>query len=141
MVGDGVLINVWRDLWIPWLPNFIPIPKNESIPTGPRVVAILIDIITNSWNLTLLSELFDAHSVKAILKIILPASPKKDRLIWVVDPKGKFSIISAFKLFQSPIVTDAVVDWFALWKLKIHDCQKNVFLDNCFGYTFYQAES
>ena len=81
MVGDRVLIDVWRDPWIPWLPNFIPIPKNESIPTGPRVVAILIDVTTNCWNLTLLSELFDANSVKAILKIILPTSPKEDRLI------------------------------------------------------------
>ena len=70
----------------------------------------------------MLSELFDANLVKAILKIILPASPKEDRLIWVVDPKGKFSIKSTFKLSQSPVVTDAVVeDWSALWKLKIHD--------------------
>ena len=84
-------------------------------------VATLIDVTTNSWNLTLLSELFDANSVEAILKIILPASPKEDKLIWVVGLKGKFSVKSAFKLFQSPVVTDAVVNWSALWKLKIHD--------------------
>ena len=42
----------------------------------------------------------------------------------MVDPKVKFSVKSAFKLFQSPIMTDAVVDWSALWKLKIHDRQK-----------------
>uniref|UniRef100_A0A2N9HMH7 Reverse transcriptase zinc-binding domain-containing protein n=1 Tax=Fagus sylvatica TaxID=28930 RepID=A0A2N9HMH7_FAGSY len=84
-------------------------------------VATLIDVTTNSWNLTLLSELFDANSVEAILKIILPASPKEDRLIRVVDSKGKFLVKSAFKLSQSPVVTDAMVDWSALWKLKIHD--------------------
>ena len=39
----------------------------------------------------------------------------------MVDPKVKFSVKSAFKLFQSPVVTDAVVNWSALWKLKIHD--------------------
>ena len=121
LVSDGVLINVWRDPWIPLLPNFNPNPKNESIPIGPRVVTTLIDVTTNFWNLTMLSELFDANSIEAILKIMLPASPQEDRLIWVVDPKGKFSVKSAFKLSQSPIMADPVVDWSTLWKLKIHD--------------------
>ena len=121
LVSDGVLITVWRDPWIPWLPNFNPNPKNESIPIGPRVVTTLIDVTTNFWNLTMLSELFDANSIEAILKIMLPASPQEDRLIWVVDPKGKFSVKSAFKLSQSPIMAVPVVDWSTLWKLKIHD--------------------
>ena len=69
----------------------------------------------------MLSELFDANSIEAILKIMLPASPQEDRLIWVVDPKGKFSVKSAFKLSQSPIMAVPVVDWSTLWKLKIHD--------------------
>ena len=39
-------------------------------------------------------DLFNSKSVVAIQKIHLPFTPRKDRLIWVKDSKGHFSIRS-----------------------------------------------
>uniref|UniRef100_A0A2N9IE03 Reverse transcriptase domain-containing protein n=1 Tax=Fagus sylvatica TaxID=28930 RepID=A0A2N9IE03_FAGSY len=31
IVGDGAVIDIWKDPWVPWLPNFLPQPKYETI--------------------------------------------------------------------------------------------------------------
>jgi hypothetical protein len=32
LVGDGMSIDIWREPWVSWLPNFKPTPKDELTP-------------------------------------------------------------------------------------------------------------
>uniref|UniRef100_A0A2N9H0H1 aminobutyraldehyde dehydrogenase n=1 Tax=Fagus sylvatica TaxID=28930 RepID=A0A2N9H0H1_FAGSY len=32
---DGAVIDIWKDSWVPWLPNFLPQPKYETINERP----------------------------------------------------------------------------------------------------------
>ena len=58
----------------------------------------------------------------AITKIILPVVPRTDKLTWVADPKGLFSMKSAMVLIQRdvwPAAPDPI--WHKFWKSKIHE--------------------
>ena len=96
IVGDGAVIDIWKDPWVPWLPNFLPLPKDDSMNEA-FVVACLINQSSRAWNVARLNELFDDISMEAIIKITLPSSPRPNKLIWILDPKGKFLVKSAFQ--------------------------------------------
>ena len=42
IVGDGVAIDIWKDPWVPWLPNFKPLARGDLEPVN-LVVACLIN--------------------------------------------------------------------------------------------------
>ena len=121
IVGDGAVIDIWKDPWVPWLPNFFPQPKYETI-NERLVVSCLINQSTRTWNVYKLKELFDEVSVKTITKIQIPYSPRPYRLVWILDPKGRFSVKSAFNCNQSNLETFvADLTWNRLWKLNMHE--------------------
>uniref|UniRef100_A0A2N9GKM5 RNase H type-1 domain-containing protein n=1 Tax=Fagus sylvatica TaxID=28930 RepID=A0A2N9GKM5_FAGSY len=124
-VGDGKSINVWKDPWIPWLTGFKPKPKNQSISLNPLMVSSLINFNTKSWKTDQLIELFDEESILAIQKITIPIRSRPEKLIWVNDPKGAFTVKSAYKTNQAS-TTDISGEkiWTKLWNLKVHDMIK-----------------
>jgi hypothetical protein len=122
LIGDGARIDIWKDPWVPWLPNYLPTPRGERAPNRSLVIACLINQVTRSWNIGMLKELFTLDSVNAILKIPIPQIPRPDKLAWIVDPKGLFSVKSAVRTQQSPnIPTSSDSMWSNFWKLKLHE--------------------
>uniref|UniRef100_A0A2N9F080 RNase H type-1 domain-containing protein n=1 Tax=Fagus sylvatica TaxID=28930 RepID=A0A2N9F080_FAGSY len=59
-----------------------------------------------------------------IKQISIPAIPKKDKLVWILDSKGNFLVKSAIKTNQSQPIGDVEVNWKSLWKLKLHERYK-----------------
>ena len=121
LVGDGATIDIWKDPWVPWLPCFLPKPRIESDKES-LMVACLINQTSRSWNLPKLMELFYDDSVKAINKIRIPVIPHPDKLVWIPDPKGNFSVHSVYKVHTSAqSSTNQEIQWNKVWKLKLHD--------------------
>lgn len=58
-------------------------------------------------------ELFEPHSAQAILSLPIPIKPKKDKLIWVPNSRGIFSVKSAYQISRINDTQSKV-----LWKIK-----------------------
>jgi hypothetical protein len=40
-VGDGAIIDISKDHWVPWLPNFLPLPKDDSVNEALMVACLI----------------------------------------------------------------------------------------------------
>jgi hypothetical protein len=115
-------LPIWTSLWIPSLPSFSPSPALNSSSLSNLVVSDLITPAA-SWNLPLLTSLFDSSSVCEIQKTQIHPSPTID--IWIPTANGVFSTKSAYKLIRSlrPPRLSSPFDpkqWSLLWKIKLN---------------------
>ena len=39
LIGDGASMNIWQDLWVPWIEGFIPKPNVVLTAQNPLVVS------------------------------------------------------------------------------------------------------
>ncbi len=127
LIGDGKSVDCWKDPWVPWIPGFLPQPKDTLVPPNPMLVSSLINQERPSWNMTLLKEYFNEDSITAICRIHLPLQPAPDKLCWIADPKGVFSVKSVYKSNHSHTWScNPDPCWKDLWKCKLHERLKTL---------------
>ena len=120
LIGDGSSVEIWRDPWVPWFQDFTPKSRDVNSNQPPLKVSKLIDPDLHCWRASLVTRLFDPESTQAILSIPIPLSPSPDKLIWVLDPKGAFTVKSAYQATcHFPVAPLAPApNWKKLWSLK-----------------------
>jgi hypothetical protein len=70
----------------------------------------------------MLKELFVNDSMEAILKVQIPANPRPNKLSWILNFNGRFTVKSAFKCLQVGSQSNVVKGfWVKLWNLKMHE--------------------
>ena len=97
IIGDGESVDVWLDPWVPWINGFITEPKVGSVIQSEMKVSQLIDLDQRTWKTSLIRNIFNPTSALAILSIRIPTSPCPDKLLWIPDSKGIFSVKLAYK--------------------------------------------
>lgn len=128
-VNNSSDILIWKDPWIPTLPNFKPVASSLN-PNSLclNLVKDLIDFESSTWNPHALNSSFSTEVVNEILKIqISPlASPKT--LFWNPSKSGNFSSKSAYIVDQSnrfsPNTHPTGFNWKKLWNSKLHNRHK-----------------
>jgi len=142
-VGDGTQINIWND---PWIPNGIirrPItPKGRTLLNK---VPELIDPYSGSWDEELVRGIFWEEDVIHILAIPVKQG-HGDSLAWHYDPKGIFSVKSAYHVLvdrreqkkerqlgeSSSTERDTENKfWNSLWKVDCIPKIKHFFVETC----------
>ncbi|KAL0417105.1 UNVERIFIED_CONTAM: hypothetical protein Slati_3542400 [Sesamum latifolium] len=95
-IGDGSLINIWYDQWIPRPPTFKIIFRRRTLPRNAYVAALLND--DRSWNQDRVLGEFEALDADHILQIKTTAAPNSDKLIWHFSKQRLFSFRRAYEL-------------------------------------------
>ena len=60
------------------------------------MVSALIDVETRRWKVDLVRSLFLPFEAKTILNMPLSYNPPKDKIIWVGNRRGEFTVKSAY---------------------------------------------
>ena len=94
-VGNGRLIHIWEDKWLPTPTTYKVISPPQLFDDFLMVLA-LIDEDTRRWKVDTLKSLFLPFEVETILNILLSYSLPEDKIIWVGNKKGEFSVKSAY---------------------------------------------
>ena len=132
-IGNGSSVNIWSDPWLPRGHTRKPAtPRGQSLLTG---VSELIDPQTESWDEQLILETFCPEDAQAILAIPIDMQ-MEDWPAWHFDPKGLFSVKSAYKravqIRDSKLNRDASPSgsniekggsfwWQKIWQLKLQN--------------------
>ncbi|XP_019185242.1 PREDICTED: uncharacterized protein LOC109180209 [Ipomoea nil] len=118
-IGNGKDTRIWDH---PWLQDEQdPMIQTEMPPqlANARVFG-LIDQDTETWDTSILTDIFVPEDVPRIMKI--PVSPEyEDMWYWHDDPRGLYSVKSGYKCIVGRYDNTITPfnKWQVLWKLKI----------------------
>lgn len=94
-VGDGNSLEIWEDPWIP-----MGVTRRPATPRGTSLltrVSELMSPITRTWDEQLVNDTFCPRDAEIILA--MPTDGESDDWpAWHFDPKGIFSVKSAYKV-------------------------------------------
>jgi hypothetical protein len=96
MIGDGDSTRIWRDNWIPRMPNMRPSRPIRACTL--RRVSQLMSQGSNEWDEATLRRYFQPWDVDKILKIKLPTNKILDWVAWQYEKSGVFLVMSAYRL-------------------------------------------
>ena len=97
IIGDGESVDVWLDLWVPWIKGFIPSLKDESYTQSDMKVSQIINHELPTWRTSLVLDIFNPMLAQGILSIPIPARPSPNKLMWIAGSKSLFSVKSAYR--------------------------------------------
>ena len=106
-VVNGQLIHIWDDKWIPNPTTYKVISLPRPFEDYP-MVSSLIDPMTRWWKLGVVRALFLPFEANRISKIPLCYNLPEDKLIWMGNKRGDFTIKSAY--FVAVKILDTRVD-------------------------------
>lgn len=105
---------------MPWIQGFIPSPRTVSPSITPLLASQLINHEFHCWKAPLIHKLFSPQDAQVILSIPIPIRLRPDKLEWIPNSKGCFSVKAAYKQIVNQDTTSPStnIDWKKLWKLK-----------------------
>ena len=127
-VGNGRRIHIWEDKWLPTPSTYKVITLPKPINDFPMVLA-LIDNETKRWKSEVIRTIFLPFEENTILNIPLSYNLPEDKLIWMGNKKGEFTVKSAYYVALSLVETKEYGEclngdqrtplWRKIWHLKI----------------------
>uniref|UniRef100_A0A803LSX0 Uncharacterized protein n=1 Tax=Chenopodium quinoa TaxID=63459 RepID=A0A803LSX0_CHEQI len=115
IIGSGASVDIWKDPWVPSLPEFRVEGVNRTSDQGPYMVDELL--IKGSWDIGVLESLFSRVEIDPIRKISTSMYNTDDCWTWMLAKSGDFSVRSAYNCLLNvdngggpPPLTDAVGD-------------------------------
>ncbi|XP_031116658.1 uncharacterized protein LOC116020318 [Ipomoea triloba] len=117
-IGNGNTVKIWKDKWL-------PDNSNPSITTAPYPfmqdanVASLFTSHSKCWDTEIIQEIFNRRDVALISNIPLSISNREDKLIWMCEERGHFTVKSYYRVILGEHSADTKKDWATMWKCRI----------------------
>ncbi|GMY09089.1 retrotransposon protein, putative, unclassified [Fagus crenata] len=116
------MVEVWNDRWTPY-----PLSRRVA-STEVQYVVELIDSKRGTWDEMIVDRVFKAHSKVLVKQTLLHLGQGRDKVRWIHDKKGEFSVRSAYNIAVRTVygchgeeasnASDLQRFWKQLWKSK-----------------------
>lgn len=133
-MGDGKSVYIWKDKWLLDKNNDriegapFPLLENET-------VSALMHHQRNEWDCEAIQDLFGQRDARLILSIPLSVGSPNDKLIWIHEKDGSFSVKRCYKALIGDFLEADIANWTQSWNLKIPPKIKVFFWQACAGCT------
>ena len=127
-VGNRRRIHIWEDKWLPTPSTYKVISPARPFDDILMVFA-LIDTETRRWNADLVRSLFLPFEANTVINMPLSYNLPKDKIIWVGNRRGEFTVKSAYYFALKVVETNEEGEcsrgdvraplWKRMWHLKI----------------------
>ena len=149
-VGNGRMIHIWDDKWLPSPTTYKICSPQQNFGDFP-MVSSLIDEETRCWKMDRIRSFFLPFEAETILNIPLSYNLPEDKIIWVGNKRGMFSVKSAYYV-ALPLVEKSELGecskedcrtplWKEMWQLKLPSKDQNFCLESMHGRTANEIES
>lgn len=101
-VGDGWSINFWEDLCVRWLEGNISKIKERAM-IGGDLEFEFITLHSRSWSVEVLQSFFDPKVIMTNCKIELPRCSLQNKLTWIGNSKGNFTVESCYEILTNDL--------------------------------------
>ncbi|KAM2746166.1 hypothetical protein PS2_021787 [Malus domestica] len=85
-------VRLWNDIWVPNSPAGHPLPIGDGFVDFDQKVSSIINQNVGSWDLTLISNVILDEDRLVIVGSHFGDSERQDRLIWLTDRNGAYSV-------------------------------------------------
>ena len=99
-IGDGNSVGIREDKWLPEQCYSKVTFALPSIPPNSKV-SYLIDTNTREWKVDLIKQAFVLQEAEKNIEHTIEHQTTPDQLIWSINPSGKFTTRSAYRLLAS----------------------------------------
>ncbi|KAF3449871.1 hypothetical protein FNV43_RR05950 [Rhamnella rubrinervis] len=114
------LDHLVRDSWIPWLSNSVPKTKDNIKTSRWKLVADLHSVSYLEWDQQLIAR--DQEIADAIMKVKWSSSLNRDKLFWMGNNSGRFSVKSCYKIITKDRIGEVFNPiWAHIWKANLHE--------------------
>jgi hypothetical protein len=135
-IGNGSSIHIMEEPWLrdkkgAWLPS----PQQQGVYN--ITLHDLMHSNEKSWDKEKIESLFDTHVAKRILDIPLFGIINEDKLIWVDNMYGDYSVRSGYNLWMNlsgkSQYSACHEDWSSLWNIHVPPKDKHLLWRICRG--------
>lgn len=91
----------------------------------------LFNLQKNGWDEDLLADIFNEDDAASIMNIPIAESKPADKIIWVEDEKGKYTVRSCYKKLQGELQNTVSPTWTMMWNFKLPPKVKTFFWQVC----------
>ena len=127
-MGNGRLIHIWDDKWLPTPTTYKVVFSPRNFDNYPMASA-LIDCDTKRWRADVVKSPFLLFEARTILNIPISYNLPEDKIIWIGNNKGVFTVKSAYYVAlnmvdsseegESSYVVPRDLLWKKVWHLNI----------------------
>ncbi|CAN1178180.1 Putative ribonuclease H protein At1g65750 [Linum perenne] len=120
-LGNGEKVRVWGEQWLRDDENLEVITVPNIQLEGLRVCDLILPG-TLDWDVQKLYNLFEERDCREIVNIPLGMDGLIDRRIWHYDPKGNYTVRSAYRVLMDKVTPHAELrvqgPWSKLWGVR-----------------------